>query len=80
MKMSYVNSKFHVENLEKEIRCKENIIDQLLLDLQKILTQTIRHPQAEVSVDYKDLAFMKQNINPPKRSQKNEPDAEPSNT
>ena len=33
MKMSYVNSKFHVENLEKEIRRKENIIDHLLLDL-----------------------------------------------
>ena len=30
--MSYENSKIHVENLEKEIRHKDNIIDQLLLD------------------------------------------------
>ena len=32
--MSYGNSKYHVENLGKEIRCKDNIIDQLLLDAQ----------------------------------------------
>ena len=35
--MSYVNSKFHVENLAKDMRRKDNIIDQLLLDLQKLL-------------------------------------------
>ena len=31
--MSYENSKVHVENFEKEIRRKDSIIDQLLLDL-----------------------------------------------
>ena len=38
--MSYENSKIHAKNLEKEIRRKHNIINQLLLDLQKILTQS----------------------------------------
>ena len=32
--MSYENSKVHVENFEKEIRRKDSIIDQILLDLQ----------------------------------------------
>ena len=31
--VSYKNSKIHVENLEKEIRLKDIIIDHLLLDL-----------------------------------------------
>ena len=46
--MSNENSKIHVKNLEKEIRRKDSIIDQLLLDLPKISTQRNRHPQAEV--------------------------------
>ena len=33
----------------------------------------------KVSVDHQELASMEYNINPPKRSQNNEPDAEPSN-
>ena len=37
--MSCENSKIHVESLEKEIRRKDSIIDQLLLDLQKISAQ-----------------------------------------
>ena len=45
--ISYENSKIHVENLEKEIRRKDNIIDQLLVDLQKMSTQSARHPQAD---------------------------------
>ena len=58
--ISNENSKIHVENLEKEIRRKDNIIDQFLLDLQKISTQSARHPQAEVSVDQKqNLAIQK---------------------
>ena len=43
---SYENSKIHVENLEKEIRRKDNMIDQLLLDPKKISAQSTRHPQA----------------------------------
>ena len=34
--MSFENSKIHVENLEKEISSKENIIHQLLLSFQNI--------------------------------------------
>ena len=68
--MSYENSKIYVENLEKEIRRKDSIIDQLLLDLQNISTQRNCHPQAEVSEDNQELASMKYNINPPKHSQK----------
>ena len=33
----------------------------------------------KVSVNDQELASMEYNINPPKRSQNNEPDAEPSN-
>ena len=33
--ISFENSKIHAENLEKEIRRKDSIIDQLLVDLQK---------------------------------------------
>ena len=68
--MSYENSKIHVGNLEKEIRRKDSIIDQLLLDLQNISTQRNCHSQAEVSEDNQDLASMKYDINPPKYSQK----------
>ena len=73
------NSKIHVENFEKEIRRKDSIIDQLLLDLQKISIQRNCHPQVEVSEDHQRLASMKYNINSPKQSQKNEADAVPSN-
>ena len=76
----FENSKIHIENLEKEIRRKDSIIDQLLLDLQKISTQRNRHPQAEASEDHQEIASMKYNINPPKHSQKIEADAKPSNT
>ena len=78
--MSYDNSKLHLENLEKEIRHKGNIIDQLLPDPQKISTESTRHPQADASVDHQELASMEYNFNTPKRSQNNEPDAEPRNT
>ena len=74
--MSHENSKIHIENLEKEIRPKENIIDQLLLDLLKISTQSTHHPQAELSVDYQELASMEYSINPPNHSLNNEPDAD----
>ena len=37
--MSYENRKNRAENLAKGRRRKDSIIDQLLLDLQKILTQ-----------------------------------------
>ena len=77
--MSYENSKIHAENLEKEIRRKDSIIDQLLLDLRKISTQRNCHPQAEVSEDHQELAPLEYNINPPEQSQKNEADAETSN-
>ena len=52
--MSYENSKIHAENLEKEIRRKDSLIDQLLLDLRKISTQRNCHPQAEVSEDHQE--------------------------
>ena len=78
--MSHENSKSHVENLEKEIRRKDSIIDQLLLDLQKILTKRNCHPQAEASEDHQEIASVEYNINPPKHSQKIEADAKPSNT
>ena len=55
---SYENSKIYVENLEKEIRRKDNIIDQLLLDLRKISIQSTRNSQAQVSVDHQDLASL----------------------
>ena len=76
--MSYENSKIRIENLEKEIRCKDSIIDQLLLNLQKISTQHNYHLQAEVSEDHQELASMECNTNPLKQSQTNEADAEPS--
>ena len=76
--MSYENSKIHAENLEKEMRRKDSIIDQLLLDLRKISTQRNCHPQAEVSEDHQELAPLEYNINPPEQSHKNEADAEPS--
>ena len=47
--MPYENSKIHNENLKKQIRCKDNITDQLSLDLQDISTQSTRHSRAEVS-------------------------------
>ena len=56
--MSYEKSKIYVENLEKEIRRKDNIIDQLLLNLQKNSTKSTPHPQTEVSVDHQELASM----------------------
>ena len=57
---------------------EDNIIDQLLLDLQKMSTQNTRQSsQAEVSVDHQELASIEYNINPSKHSQNNEPDAEP---
>ena len=68
--MSYENSKIHVENLEKEIRRKDSIIDQLLRDLQKISTQGNFHPQAEASEGHQELASLEYDINPPKYSQK----------
>ena len=77
--MSYENSKIHAENLEKEIRRKDRIIDQLLLDLRKTSTQRNCHPQAEVSEDHQELTPLEYNINTPEQSQKNEADAEPSN-
>ena len=76
----FENSKTHIENLEKEIRRKDSIIDQLLLDLQKISTQRNCHLQAEASEDHQEIASMKNNINPPMHSQKIEADAKPSNT
>ena len=77
--MPYENSKIHVGNLEKEKRSKDNI-DQLILDLHKISTQNIRHPQVEVSVDHQEHAPMECNTDPPMQCQNNAPDAEPSNT
>lgn len=67
--ISNENSKIHVEDLEKEIIHKDNIIDQLLLDLPKISTQNTHHPKAEV-------------ISGPLRAieYNNKPDAEPSTT
>lgn len=62
--MSDKNSKIHVENQEKNIRHKDNIIDQVLEDLLKISTQSTRHPQVELSLE---LASMQYIINPPKR-------------
>ena len=76
--MSCENSKIHVESLEKEIRRKDSIIDQLLLDLQKISAQRNCHPQTEASEDHQEIAFMEYNINPPKHSQKIKTDAKPS--
>ena len=78
--MSDENSQIHVENHEKNIRHKDNIIDQVLEDLLKISTQSTRHPQVELSVGYQELASMQYSINPPKCSEKNLPDAEPKNT
>ena len=54
--MSKENSKIPVENLEKEIRCKDSIIDQLLLF--KISTQRNCHPQTEVSEDHEGVVSM----------------------
>ena len=62
--MSYENNKFRVENVEKEIRRKDSIIDQLLLDLQKVSTQCSCNPQTEVSEDAQELASMEYKINP----------------
>ena len=77
--MSYEKSKVHVENLENEIRRKDGIIDQLLLDLQIISTQRNCYPQAEASEDHQEIASMEYNINPLKHYQKIEADAKPSN-
>ena len=55
--MSKENSKIPVENLEKEIRCKDSIIDQLLLDIQKISTQCNCH-LTEVSEDHQGVVSM----------------------
>ena len=66
--MSYENSKIHVESLEKNIRHKDNIFDQVLLDLQKISTQSTGHPQAELPVDHQELASMQYDIYHPTRS------------
>ena len=56
--MSYKNSKIHVENLEKEIKRKDSIIDQLLLDLQIISKQRSCHLQAEASEDHQEIDSM----------------------
>ena len=40
-----------LETLKKK-QDKDNIIDQLLLDLQKMSTQSTRNPQPEISVDH----------------------------
>ena len=77
--MSY-ESKIHVRNLEKEVRRKDSIIDQLLLDLQKLSTQRNCHPQAEASEYHKEIASMEYYINPPKHSQNIEADTKPRNT
>ena len=55
MTMSYENSKIHAENLEKEIRRKDSIIDQLLLDLQKISTQRNCHHRLKYQKTIKSL-------------------------
>ena len=52
MNFHFKRKKIHVEDLEKEIIHKDNIIDQLLLDLQKISTQNTHHLKAEVSVGH----------------------------
>ena len=78
--ISYENSKIHAEHLKKEITGKDNIIHQLLLDLQKISTQSTLNLLAEVSVYHQVLASMEYNINLHKRSQNNEPDTKPGNT
>ena len=52
-----------LETLKKK-QDKDNIIDQLLLDLQKMSTQSTRNPQPEISVDHQELASMEYNINP----------------
>ena len=54
--MSKENSKIPVENLEKEIRFKDSIIDQLLIF--KISTQRNCHPQTEVSEDHQGVFSM----------------------
>ena len=78
---SYENSKIHVKNLKKEIRREDNIIEQVLLGLQKISTQRTRHlVDHKVSVDHHGLASMEYNIKHPNNSQINEPETEPSNT
>ena len=61
------------------MRRKDSIINQLLLDLQKIPTQGNCHPQAEASEGHQEIASMEYNINPPKHSQNIEADAKPSN-
>ena len=76
--MSYENNKIHVENLEKEIRRKDSIVDQLLLDLQKISIQRNCHPHVEASEDHQGIASMEHNINPPRHPQNIEADAKPS--
>ena len=52
--MSNENSKIHAENLEENIRHKDNIIDQILQDLQKTSTQSTHHLQADLSVDHQE--------------------------
>ena len=47
------------------MRRKDSIINQLLLDLQKIPTQGNCHPQAEASEGHQEIASMEYNINPP---------------
>ena len=61
-------------------RHKDSIIDQLLLNLQKISTQRNCHPQAEASEDHQEIASMEYNINPPKPPQNIEADLKSSNT
>ena len=52
--MSNENSKIHAENLEENIRHKDNIIDQILQDLQKTSSQSTHHLLAELSVDHQE--------------------------
>ena len=54
--MSYENNKIHAGNLEKKNGTQDSIIDQLLLDHQKVSTQCNCCSHAEVSVDYQELA------------------------
>ena len=61
MYMKIVN--FMSKNLEKEIWREDSIIDQILLDLQKISTQRNCYLQAEVSEHHQEIASMEYNIN-----------------
>ena len=59
-----------------EIRRKDNIIYQLLLDLRKRSTKSTRHPQAQVLLDHQELASVEYHINLRKYSQYSGPSIE----